>query len=108
MESAKQSKAQVNSSLFTVLFYRLPKEKRTIEEIIYLPNNKRFMMYMQGERENKKNRKKMFYQVFIYFSYIFWDLGSATCLQKTGYKTGFSVMSSKYEQVTRRFLKGRF
>lgn len=38
-------------------------EKRTIEEIIYLPNNKRFMMYMQGERESKKNRKKMFYQL---------------------------------------------
>ncbi|CAG5095731.1 Oidioi.mRNA.OKI2018_I69.XSR.g14310.t1.cds [Oikopleura dioica] len=38
-------------------------EKRTIEDIIYLPNNKRFMMYMQGERESKKNRKKMFYQL---------------------------------------------
>ncbi len=48
-------------------FYISAKEKRTIEEIIYLPNNKRFMMYMQGERESKKNRKKMFYQVFSIF-----------------------------------------
>lgn len=38
-------------------------EKRTIEEIIYLPNNKRYMMYMQVERESRKNRKKMFYQL---------------------------------------------
>ena len=57
-------------------------------------------MYMQGERENKKNRKKMFYQVFIYFSYIFWDLGSATCLQKTGTGTGFLIMTWKSRQVS--------